>query len=69
MLGVEPSDAAAIHAGDTVTLRGLSTSLARTTADGRVMLVGASINQQSQLVDIGANVAARHRRRSFPAPA
>lgn len=57
MLGAEPSEAAAIHAGDTVTLRGLSTSLARTTADGRVMLVGAAINQQSQLVDIGANVA------------
>jgi RND family efflux transporter MFP subunit len=55
-LGVEPSEAAAIHAGDVVTLRGLSTSLAKTTADGRVMLVGAAVNQQSQLVDIGANV-------------
>ncbi|SDQ58810.1 RND family efflux transporter, MFP subunit [Paraburkholderia fungorum] len=55
-LGVEPSEAASIHAGDSVTLRGLSTSLARTTANGSVMLVGAAVNQQSQLVDIGANV-------------
>jgi RND family efflux transporter MFP subunit len=56
MLGVEPSEAAAIHPGDAVTLRGLSTSLAKSTADGRVVLVGASVDQQSQLVDIGANV-------------
>ena len=56
MLGVEPSDAAAIHAGDAVTLHGLSTSLARAAADGHVVLVGASVDQQSQLVDVGANV-------------
>ena len=56
MLGVEPADAAAIHAGDIVTLHGLSTSLARTSADGRVVLVGASVDPQSQLVDVGANV-------------
>ena len=56
MLGVEPSDAAAVHAGDTVTLHGLSTSLAKAAADGRVVLVGASVDQQSQLVDVGANV-------------
>ncbi|MFM0572811.1 efflux RND transporter periplasmic adaptor subunit [Paraburkholderia caledonica] len=56
MLGVEPSDAAAIHAGDVVTVHGLSTSLARTAVDGRVVLVGASIDPQSQLVDVGANV-------------
>jgi RND family efflux transporter MFP subunit len=56
MLSVEPSEAAAIHQGDAVTLRGLSTSLARTTVRGRVILVGAAVNQQSQLVDIGANV-------------
>jgi RND family efflux transporter MFP subunit len=56
MLGVEPSDAAAIHAGDAVTLHGLSTSLAKAAADGRVVLVGASVDQQSQLVDVGANV-------------
>ncbi|WP_082902657.1 efflux RND transporter periplasmic adaptor subunit [Paraburkholderia ginsengiterrae] len=55
-LGVEPSDAAAIHAGDSVTLHGLSTALANTSAQGRVTLVGASIDPQSQLVDIGANV-------------
>jgi RND family efflux transporter MFP subunit len=56
MLSVEPSEAAAIYQGDAVTLRGLSTSLARTTVQGRVILVGAAVNQQSQLVDIGANV-------------
>ncbi|MFM0374249.1 efflux RND transporter periplasmic adaptor subunit [Paraburkholderia aspalathi] len=56
MLGVEPSDVPAIHAGDTVTLHGLSTSLAKAAADGHVVLVGASIDQQSQLVNVGANV-------------
>lgn len=56
MLGVEPSDAAAIHAGDVVTVHGLSATLARNAADGRVVMVGASIDPQSQLVDVGANV-------------
>jgi RND family efflux transporter MFP subunit len=56
MLGVEPSDAAAIHAGDVLTLRGLSNALANTPVEGRVVLVGAAIDPQSQLVDIGANV-------------
>jgi RND family efflux transporter MFP subunit len=56
MLGVEPSDAAAIHAGDSVTLRGLSSALANTPVNGRVVQVGAAINPQSQQVDVGANV-------------
>ena len=56
MLGVEPSDAGAIHAGDSVTLRGLSTALANMPVNGRVVLVGAAVDQQSQLVDVGANV-------------
>jgi RND family efflux transporter MFP subunit len=56
MLGVEPSDAAAIHPGDVVTVHGLSATLARSAAQGHVMLVGASIDAQSQLVDVGANV-------------
>jgi RND family efflux transporter MFP subunit len=56
MLGVEPADAGAIHAGDALTLRGLSPALAKTPVDGRVVMVGAAINQQSQLVDVGANV-------------
>ncbi|RKE36159.1 RND family efflux transporter MFP subunit [Paraburkholderia sp. BL23I1N1] len=55
-LGVEPSDVSAIHTGDTVTLHGLSTSLAKAAVDGHVVLVGASVDQQSQLVNIGANV-------------
>jgi RND family efflux transporter MFP subunit len=55
-LGVEPSDAAQVHPGDTVTLHGLSATLAKKAIDGRVVLVGASIDPQSQLVDVGANV-------------
>jgi RND family efflux transporter MFP subunit len=56
MLAVEPSDAVTIHAGDVVRLRGLSTSLAKVSVSGRVVVVGASIDTQSQLVDVGANV-------------
>lgn len=56
MLAVEPSDAINIHAGDEVRLRGLSTSLAKVAMTGRVVLVGGSIDPQSQLVDVGANV-------------
>jgi RND family efflux transporter MFP subunit len=56
MLAVEPSDAIKIHAGDEVRLRGLSSSLAKVSMTGRVVLVGASIDPQSQLVDVGANV-------------
>jgi multidrug efflux pump subunit AcrA (membrane-fusion protein) len=56
MLGVEPMDAAAIHPGDALTLRGLSAALAKTSVEGRVVLVGAAIDQQSQLVNIGATV-------------
>ncbi|MFT4070107.1 efflux RND transporter periplasmic adaptor subunit [Paraburkholderia sp.] len=56
MLGVEPADAAAIHPGDAVTLRGLSTALAKTAVEGRVVLVGAAIDPSSQLVSVGANV-------------
>jgi RND family efflux transporter MFP subunit len=56
ILGVEPSDAGAIHPGDTVTLRGLSVPLAKTTAQGQVTLVGAAVDQASQLVNVGAIV-------------
>ncbi|KXU87426.1 efflux transporter periplasmic adaptor subunit [Paraburkholderia monticola] len=55
-LGVEPTDAAAIHPGDALTLHGLSAALAKTAVEGRVVLVGAAIDQQSQLVNIGATV-------------
>ncbi|APA86901.2 efflux RND transporter periplasmic adaptor subunit [Paraburkholderia sprentiae WSM5005] len=55
-LGVEPSDAASIHPGDAVTLHGLSATLAQTSIEGRVVLVGAAIDPQSQLVNIGATV-------------
>ncbi len=56
MLGVEPSDVAAIHSGDVVTLHGLSTTLAKTAVTGHVVMVGASVDAQSQLVNVGANV-------------
>lgn len=56
MLGIEPSDVASIHTGDAVLLRGLSTSLVKTVAMGRVVMVGASVDAQSQLVNVGANV-------------
>ncbi|MGF6778874.1 efflux RND transporter periplasmic adaptor subunit [Paraburkholderia sp. GAS334] len=55
-LSVEPSDAASIHTGDVVTLHGLSTALAKSAVPGRVVMVGASVDTQSQLVNIGANV-------------
>jgi RND family efflux transporter MFP subunit len=55
-LGVEPADAARIHAGDVVTLHGLSTALATSTVKGRIVMVGAAVDAQSQLVNVGANV-------------
>lgn len=55
-LGVEPADAASIHAGDAVTLHGLSTSLAQSIVVGRIVMVGAAVDAQSQLVNVGANV-------------
>jgi RND family efflux transporter MFP subunit len=56
VLGVEPADAAALHPGDTVTLHGLSVALAKVSATGHVVLVGAAVDQQSQLVNVSANV-------------
>jgi RND family efflux transporter MFP subunit len=55
-LGVEPAAAAAIHPGDSVRLRGLSTELANASVTGRVAMVGASVDMQSQLVNVGASV-------------
>jgi RND family efflux transporter MFP subunit len=56
MLGVEPAASAAIHTGDAVILRGLSTALAGQAVTGRVVMVGGSVDPQSQLVNVGANV-------------
>jgi RND family efflux transporter MFP subunit len=56
MLGVEPADATTIHTGDTVFLRGLSSALAHQAVTGRVVMVGGSVDSQSQLVNVGANV-------------
>ncbi|GAB7539878.1 efflux RND transporter periplasmic adaptor subunit [Burkholderia sp. 3C] len=55
MLGVEPADAASLHPGDTVKLAGLS-ARAGAPVTGRITVVGASIDPQSQLVDVGAAV-------------
>ncbi|WP_082720163.1 efflux RND transporter periplasmic adaptor subunit [Burkholderia sp. MSMB1835] len=56
MLGVDPSAAASIRAGDAVVLHGLSTALAHAHPTGQVVVAGASIDPQSQLVNVGANV-------------
>ncbi|CAN0627451.1 Efflux transporter, RND family, MFP subunit [Burkholderia multivorans] len=56
MLGIEPADAATVHIGDAVTLHGLSTALAKAAVAGRVVMVGASVDAKSQLVNVGANV-------------
>lgn len=55
-LGVDPSAAASIHAGDAVVLHGLSTALEHANPAGRVVVAGAAIDPQSQLVNVGANV-------------
>lgn len=55
MLGIEPADAVSVHAGDLVAVRGLSTALAAHPAEGHVVLVGAAVDPQSQLVDVGAS--------------
>jgi RND family efflux transporter MFP subunit len=55
-LGIEPADARAIHTGDRVVLHALSTPLRAASAAGEIVLVGASIDAQSQFVNVGANV-------------
>lgn len=55
-LGVEPADALTIHAGDRVVLHALSASLGNAGAAGQIVLVGAAIDAQSQLVNVGASV-------------
>jgi membrane fusion protein (multidrug efflux system) len=55
-LGVEPADALSIHDGDRVLLHPLAAGLDGVAASGRIVLVGASVDAQSQLVDVGASV-------------
>lgn len=57
LLGVEPSDATSVRVGDAVTIRGLSSALAKTPVVGHVVMVGASIDAQTQLVNVGVSVA------------
>ncbi|MDG0023384.1 efflux RND transporter periplasmic adaptor subunit [Trinickia sp. Y13] len=59
MLSVEPDDVATVHAGDTVTVHGLSSALSQAAISGRVTVVGAALDSQSQLVDVGATVPLR----------
>jgi membrane fusion protein, multidrug efflux system len=55
-LGVEPADAMSIHDGDHVVVRALATGLDKATASGSIVMVGASVDAQSQLVNIGASL-------------
>lgn len=56
MLGVEPAQVQSVGVGDRVVLRALSAALGDASAVGQVMVVGASIDAQSQLVNVGAAV-------------
>lgn len=55
-LGIEPTDAPLLKAGDALTLHGLASALTQQTLHGRVVFVGAAIDPQSQLVPVGADV-------------
>jgi membrane fusion protein, multidrug efflux system len=55
-LGVEPADAMSIHDGDRIALHALATGLDKATAKGSIVMVGASVDTQSQLVNVGAIV-------------
>ncbi|CAG9192184.1 Efflux transporter periplasmic adaptor subunit [Paraburkholderia tropica] len=55
-LGIEPADALTLHAGDRVVLHPLAPALDGLQAQGRIVLVGAAVDAQSQLVNVGANV-------------
>ncbi|MFC4707722.1 efflux RND transporter periplasmic adaptor subunit [Paraburkholderia caffeinitolerans] len=55
-LGVEPADAATIRAGDRVVLHPLSAPQQSMQAQGQVAMVGAAVDAQSQLVNVGASV-------------
>jgi membrane fusion protein, multidrug efflux system len=55
-VGVEPADAMSIHDGDRVVLHPLATGLDTAAANGSVVMVGASVDAQSQLVNVGASV-------------
>ncbi|WP_321889192.1 efflux RND transporter periplasmic adaptor subunit [Paraburkholderia bannensis] len=55
-LGVEAADAALIHPGERVVLHALAASQQSMQAPGQIAMVGASVDAQSQLVDVGASV-------------
>lgn len=56
-LGVDPAAAAQLRAGDPVTVSGLSPSLGRVRAQGRIVVVGAAVDPQTRLVGVNAAVA------------
>lgn len=55
-LGVDPADAATIHAGERVVLHPLSAAQQTVQAQGQIAMAGAAVDPQSQLVNVGANV-------------
>ncbi|HEY4350345.1 MAG TPA: efflux RND transporter periplasmic adaptor subunit [Paraburkholderia sp.] len=55
-LGVEPADAISIHDGDRIVLHALAAGLDKTPVNGSIVMVGASVDAQSQLVNLGASV-------------
>lgn len=56
-LGVDPAAVSRIRAGDPVSVNGLSPEPGGISAQGRVVVVGAAVDPQSQLVDVGASVS------------
>lgn len=56
-LGVDPAAAAQLRAGDPITVSGLSPSLSRVRAQGRIAVIGAAVDPQTRLVDVNAAVA------------
>jgi RND family efflux transporter MFP subunit len=55
-LGVEAADAATIRAGDRVVLHPLSAAQQTVQARGQIAMVGAAVDAQTQLVNVGASV-------------
>jgi RND family efflux transporter MFP subunit len=56
ILGVDPAAASRIRAGDPVSVKGLSPEADGISVRGRIVTIGAAVDPQSQLVDVGAAV-------------
>lgn len=57
MLGVEPDQAARMRVGDGVDLKGVSVTSSASPSKGKVVSIGAAIDPQTQLVDVGVSAA------------